>query len=74
VDACHEISAKDDTGVGEVFEVIARKLVERRQEIEMERLYGPSGGGGQSGGGGGGVRGGGVETASDAEKKKGRCC
>jgi GTPase SAR1 family protein len=75
MDACHEISAKDDTGVEEVFEVIARKLVERRQEIEMERLYGPGGGGGQSGGGGGGgVRGGGVETANDAEKKKGRCC
>ena len=42
MDTCHEISARDDTGVDEVFQVIARKLVERRQEIERERLHGPS--------------------------------
>ncbi|KAI5815181.1 P-loop containing nucleoside triphosphate hydrolase protein [Pyronema omphalodes] len=40
MDTCHEISARDDTGIDEVFQVISRKLVERRQEIEYERLYG----------------------------------
>lgn len=34
---CHEISAKDDEGVEEVFEVIIRKLLERRQATEEER-------------------------------------
>jgi len=38
---CHEISAKDDDGVDELFQVITRKLVERRDDIERERMYGP---------------------------------
>ncbi|ANB15220.1 Rab family GTPase YPT52 [Sugiyamaella lignohabitans] len=33
-EACHEISAKDDEGVEEVFEVITRKLIEKRRMIE----------------------------------------
>jgi GTPase SAR1 family protein len=34
---CHEISAKDDEGVEEVFEVITRKLIERkRTQLELE--------------------------------------
>ncbi|KAI5799735.1 P-loop containing nucleoside triphosphate hydrolase protein [Pyronema domesticum] len=40
MDTCHEISARDDTGIDEVFQVISRKLVEKRLEIEYERLYG----------------------------------
>ncbi|KAI5848057.1 P-loop containing nucleoside triphosphate hydrolase protein [Tricharina praecox] len=79
MDTCHEISARDDTGVDEVFHVIARKLVERRQEIENERLYGPAGGnasngGGGSGGGRGGAREGNVDAAQETERKKGMCC
>jgi GTPase SAR1 family protein len=41
MDACHEVSARDDDGVDELFQVITRKLVERRDDIERERLYGP---------------------------------
>lgn len=33
-DACHEISAKDDQGVEEVFEVITRKLIDKKRSIE----------------------------------------
>lgn len=43
MDTCHEISSRDDQGVDEVFQVITRKLVERRAEIERERLYGSVG-------------------------------
>jgi len=43
MDSCHEISSRDDQGVEEVFQVITRKLVERRAEIERERLYGAMG-------------------------------
>jgi len=68
MDTCHEISARDDTGVDEVFQVIARKLVERRAEIEAERLYGPGGAPPRNG-----PREGGVDAAVEAEKK-GRCC
>lgn len=32
--ACHEISAKDDEGVEEVFEVITRKLIEKKRILE----------------------------------------
>lgn len=70
MDTCHEISARDDTGVDEVFQVIARKLVERRAEIEAERLYGPGGGGAARGNG---ARDGGVDAAVEGEKK-GKCC
>jgi len=41
--SCHEVSAKDDTGVEEVFLAISRKLVEQREEIEDARealMYG----------------------------------
>lgn len=72
MDTCHEISARDDTGVEEVFQVITRKLVERRHEIEMERLYGP--GGGPQGGARGGGREPGVDATQEGEKKKGICC
>jgi len=75
MDTCHEISARDDTGVDEVFQVIARKLVERRQEIEMERLYGPGGGSASNGNSARGVgRDGNVDAAQDNERKKGMCC
>jgi small GTP-binding protein len=37
-EACHEISAKDDEGVEEVFEVITRKLIEKRRMIEVNYL------------------------------------
>ncbi|KAK6341708.1 hypothetical protein TWF696_008775 [Orbilia brochopaga] len=43
MDCCHEVSAREDSGVDELFQVIARKLIERRADIERERLYGPSG-------------------------------
>lgn len=33
-DSCHEISAKDNDGIEEVFRVIARKLVEQRNKKE----------------------------------------
>lgn len=32
--ACHEISAKDDQGVEEVFEAITRKLIARKRSIQ----------------------------------------
>lgn len=32
-EACHEISAKDDQGVEEVFEAITRKLIEKKKII-----------------------------------------
>lgn len=70
MDTCHEISARDDTGVDEVFQVIARKLVERRGAIEAERLYGPAGGGG--GGGGAGDRR--TEDADPSSTKESKCC
>lgn len=63
------------TGVDEVFQVIARKLVERRAEIERERTYG-HGGGADYGLGGGGGR----DLRVDASgpdgggKKGGKCC
>ncbi|KAL7275805.1 Ras-like GTP-binding protein ryl2 [Rhizina undulata] len=66
MDTCHEISARDDQGVEEVFQVITRKLVERRAEIERERLYGP-------GGGPNGKERKDSLDAVDAEKK-GKCC
>lgn len=34
---CHEISAKDDEGVEEVFEVIITKLLEKREDEEVRR-------------------------------------
>lgn len=37
-EACHEISAKDDEGVREVFEVITRKLMLRRAKIRSHQL------------------------------------
>ncbi|KAG0132626.1 P-loop containing nucleoside triphosphate hydrolase protein [Tuber indicum] len=70
MDTCHEISARDDQGIDEVFQVIARKLVERRAEIDHERIYGP-GYAGEFGG-----RRGGVDAAGErgGEKKKGGIC
>lgn len=41
MDCCHEVSACEDTGIDELFQVIARKLIERRGDIERERLFGP---------------------------------
>ena len=43
MDCCHEVSAREDSGVDELFQVIARKLIERRADIERERLYGVGG-------------------------------
>lgn len=43
MDCCHEVSAREDSGVDELFQVIARKLIERRADIERERLYGIGG-------------------------------
>ncbi|KAF3310700.1 hypothetical protein TWF173_009319 [Orbilia oligospora] len=43
MDCCHEVSAREDSGVDELFQVIARKLIERRSDIERERLYGIGG-------------------------------
>ncbi|KAF3939651.1 hypothetical protein ABW19_dt0204421 [Dactylella cylindrospora] len=43
IDCCHEVSAREDSGVDELFQVIARKLIERRADIERERLYGITG-------------------------------
>lgn len=37
-EACHEISAKDDEGVEEVFQVITRKLLQRRAKIRDDLL------------------------------------
>ncbi|EHY59210.1 hypothetical protein HRR83_001519 [Exophiala dermatitidis] len=40
-DSCHEVSAKDGEGIEEVFRVIARKLIEQKQQrdaAEMSRL------------------------------------
>ncbi|CAN6625813.1 vacuolar protein sorting-associated protein 21 [Trichomonascus vanleenenianus] len=37
-EACHEISAKDDQGVEEVFEAITRKIIERRARLEDRYL------------------------------------
>jgi len=70
MDTCHEISARDDQGIDEVFQVIARKLVERRAEIDHERIYGP-GYAGEFGG-----RRGGVDAVGErgGEKKKGGIC
>ncbi|PWW74014.1 ras-domain-containing protein [Tuber magnatum] len=70
MDTCHEISARDDQGIDEVFQVIARKLVERRAEIDHERIYGPGCAGGFGGGRGG------VDAAGErgGEKKGGICC
>jgi len=58
-------------GIDEVFQVIARKLVERRAEIDHERIYGP-GYAGEFG-----DRGGGVDAAGERggqKKKSGICC
>ena len=93
MDACHEISARDDQGwpppslsvpavwlmgllprwigVDEVFQVIARKLVEKRTEIERERIYGPGHGGDF------GTRDGidsSGDRSSEKKKKAGACC
>lgn len=63
------------TGVDEVFQVIARKLVERRAEIDRERLRGPNSGGeyGVKDGGGRDLR---VNASDPNEKNKkgGKCC
>lgn len=37
--SCHEISAKDDQGVEEVFEVITRKLIDKRRREENEDSF-----------------------------------
>ncbi|KAF8453540.1 P-loop containing nucleoside triphosphate hydrolase protein [Terfezia claveryi] len=67
MDSCHEISSRDDQGVDEVFQVITRKLVERRSEIERERLYGTMGDRG-------GAANGGVEAECKGIVKGGNCC
>ncbi|CAZ84299.1 unnamed protein product [Tuber melanosporum] len=68
MDCCHEISARDDQGVDEVFQVIARKLVERRADIERERAFGSQDLYTRS-------RNAGVEpNAAGAEKSKGGMC
>ncbi|KAH0602215.1 uncharacterized protein H6S33_009914 [Morchella sextelata] len=74
MDTCHEISARDDQGVDEVFQVIARKLVERRAEIERVRGY--AGGGGEYGDSGGTRDGMRIDASLDSNEKKkgGRCC
>lgn len=61
------------TGVDEVFQVIARKLVERRAEIERERTYGPGGGPeyGRSDVNNRDVR---PDTSGPDGKKEGKCC
>ena len=58
-------------GIDEVFQVIARKLVERRAEIDHERTYGP-GYAGEFGGGGGGVDAAGERGGE--RKRSGICC
>lgn len=58
-------------GIDEVFQVIARKLVERRAEIDHERIYGP-GYAGEFGGGGGGVDA--ADERGGEKKKSGICC
>lgn len=60
------ICSKSLPGVDEVFQVISRKLVERRAEIERERLYGTMGDRG-------GAANGGVE-AKGSGGQEGRCC
>lgn len=61
-------------GVDEVFQVIARKLVERRAEIERVRGY--AGGGGEYGDSGGTRDGMRIDASLDSNEKKGggRCC
>lgn len=55
-------------GVDEVFQVISRKLVERRSEIERERLYGADPYGSRGGTG--------VDATAQAGEKRtgGACC
>ncbi|RPA97811.1 ras-domain-containing protein [Choiromyces venosus 120613-1] len=71
-DCCHEISARDDQGVDEVFQVIARKLVERRADIERERAAGVD----YARRGGGGNGNGNVDPNAVGAGEKGRsgCC
>jgi hypothetical protein len=71
IDTCHEISARDDQGVDEVFRVIARKLVDRRAAELDGMSYGGNGDGSYGGNGGVGE----VDTQEREEKRKGgKCC
>ena len=47
-DSCHEVSARDNDGIEEVFRVIAKKLIDqrnKREEFEQAQLWGSADGG-----------------------------